>query len=56
MVKKWEDFNKTKFLTDSHDLLAVSNTESSKWKEYVANSSALILNGCTWKTCCLPPT
>lgn len=29
MVKKWEDFNKTEFPIDPHDLLAVFNIETS---------------------------
>lgn len=35
--KKREDFSKTKFPIDSCDLLALSNTESSKQKEHMAN-------------------
>lgn len=45
MVKKWKFLTGTrnlgtKFLTDSHDLLAASSMKSSQWKEYAANSSA----------------
>lgn len=29
-VKKWEEYNKTKFLRDSHELLAASNIGSSE--------------------------
>lgn len=37
VVKKWRITIKPSFLIDFHHLLSVSNTESSKWKEYVAN-------------------